>query len=81
MLTHGFLKKTKKTPPREIEKAINALTTIAQEAHVQRLREGRCGVRTGTIYIQSLTDFERCGDHAINIALEANPDKNVIRSI
>ena len=66
---------------RDIEEAIDTLTTIAQEAHVQRLREGRCGVRTGTLYIQSLTDFERCGDHAINIALEANPDKNVIRSI
>ena len=66
---------------RDIEDAINTLTTIAQEAHVQRLREGRCGVRTGTIYIQSLTDFERCGDHAFNIALEANLDETVLKAI
>ncbi|MCQ4794402.1 Na/Pi cotransporter family protein [Anaerofustis stercorihominis] len=64
-----------------IEEEIDKLTLKAQENHVLRLREGRCGVSTGMLYIQSLTDFERVGDHAYNIACAARQDSEVLRTI
>ena len=43
--------------------------------HVQRLMDGGCDPLAGVIFADIVTDLERCGDHAINIAysLKARP--------
>lgn len=43
--------------------------------HVQRLMAGGCDPLAGVVFADIVTDLERCGDHAINIAysLKARP--------
>ena len=36
--------------------------------HIQRLMDGGCDPLAGVIFADIVTDLERCGDHAINIA-------------
>lgn len=35
---------------------------------MQRLKKGKCKPQSGTVFSEILTDFERMGDHALNIA-------------
>lgn len=39
-----------------------------QNAHLQRLNEEHCETRAGMMFVNTLIDFERVGDHAKNIA-------------
>lgn len=36
--------------------------------HMQRLKKGKCKPQSGIVFSEILTDFERMGDHALNIA-------------
>ncbi len=56
-------------------KQIETLETISdnlkekyQDAHLQRLNEEHCETRAGMMFVNTLIDFERVGDHAKNIA-------------
>ena len=56
-------------------KNIETLETISdnlkdkyQDAHLQRLNEEHCETRAGMMFVNTLIDFERVGDHAKNIA-------------
>lgn len=35
---------------------------------MERLRKGTCNVESSIIYSEMLTDYERIGDHILNIA-------------
>ena len=37
---------------------------------MQRLKKGKCNPQSGIVFSEILTDFERMGDHALNIAQE-----------
>ncbi|NCC97598.1 MAG: hypothetical protein EOM02_13615, partial [Synergistales bacterium] len=37
--------------------------------HIQRLNEGTCTPSAGVVFIDILSNFERIGDHAHNLAL------------
>jgi phosphate:Na+ symporter len=52
----------------EIENRINKLRKEMRKEHVRRLKDGKCEVDSGLIFIDMLTSFEKIGDHAYNIA-------------
>ena len=37
---------------------------------MQRLKKGKCKPQSGIVFSEILTDFERMGDHVLNIAQE-----------
>lgn len=39
-----------------------------EQAHIDRLNSHECTTRAGMLFINTITDFERVADHAINIA-------------
>ncbi len=39
-----------------------------RRAHIDRLNEGVCSGEAGAIYLDVLSNLERIGDHAVNIA-------------
>ena len=39
-----------------------------RENQVNRIREGQCSPQAGILFSEMLTDFERIGDHTLNIA-------------
>ena len=56
-------------------KQIETLETVSdnlkeryQDAHLHRLNEEHCETRAGMMFVNTLIDFERVGDHAKNIA-------------
>lgn len=59
----------------EEAKRIETLETISdnlkvkyQDAHLMRLNEEHCETRAGMMFVNTLIDFERVGDHSKNIA-------------
>ena len=67
-------------------KQIETLETVSdnlkeryQDAHLHRLNEEHCETRAGMMFVNTLIDFERVGDHAKNIAFAVGkkPDKRV----
>jgi phosphate:Na+ symporter len=52
----------------ELEDSIDTKRKVMRSGHIARLREGKCEVEQGLIFIDILTSFEKIGDHAFNIA-------------
>ena len=52
----------------ETEEAIDQLTEALRTHHVDRLKSRKCSAKNGMIYLDMLTNLERIGDHAENIA-------------
>lgn len=50
------------------EQKIDDLTKEYREKHLQRMRKGDCSEEACILYSELLTDFERIGDHVLNIA-------------
>ena len=43
------------------------MTEDFRERQLQRMRQGLCSEEACVLYAELLTDFERVGDHALNI--------------
>lgn len=53
----------------EREGEIDLLEKNMRKAHIKRLNEQRCSAASGVIYLDVISNLERIGDHASNIAL------------
>ncbi|MBQ6844522.1 MAG: Na/Pi cotransporter family protein [Agathobacter sp.] len=51
-----------------MEQQIDDMTNNYREKHLERMRSGRCTEEACVLYSELLTDFERIGDHVLNIA-------------
>lgn len=54
----------------QMEQNMDDMTRDYREQHMERMRLGECTEEACIIYSEMLTDFERIGDHALNIAQE-----------
>ena len=52
----------------ELESRVDDFEQILINNHVERLMKSKCDPLGGVIFSDLVTDFERCSDHAINIA-------------
>ncbi len=52
----------------EIEQQIDDMTRTYRDTHLERMRKGECSDEACILYSELLTDFERIGDHTLNIA-------------
>ena len=55
----------------DIEQEIDDTTEALRQHHVDRLKQHKCSAKNGMIYLDLLTNLERIGDHAENIAASA----------
>ncbi len=51
-----------------MEQQIDDMTKNYREHHLNRMRKGHCSEEACVLYSELLTDFERIGDHVLNIA-------------
>ena len=51
-----------------MEQQIDDMTVRFRESHLERMRQGQCSAEACILYSEMLTDFERIGDHVLNIA-------------
>ena len=59
------------------EQEIDDITEALREHHVDRLKQHKCSAKNGMIYLDILTNLERIGDHAENIASSVDKNQNV----
>lgn len=52
----------------DVEEEIDNLTEALREHHVERVKNKKCSAKNGMLYLDILTNLERIGDHAENIA-------------
>nr|MBK5236970.1 Na/Pi cotransporter family protein [Clostridium sp.] len=52
----------------EIEDRIDSLEKELRASHIRRLNKGVCTATVGAVFLDVISNFERIGDHAINIA-------------
>nr|WP_321501065.1 Na/Pi cotransporter family protein [uncultured Dethiosulfovibrio sp.] len=52
-----------------LEEQVDDMEQILRKNHIQRLNEGTCTPSAGVVFIDILSNFERIGDHAHNLAL------------
>lgn len=55
----------------ELEEHIDDLADLYQNTHIVRLNNMECSTEAGMLFVNTITDFERVGDHAINIAFSS----------
>ena len=53
-----------------LEQRIDDMTNDYRRNHLERMRNGECSDEACILYSELLTDFERIGDHVLNIAQE-----------
>ena len=63
----------------DTEQQIDDMTEALRQHHVDRLKQHKCSAKNGMIYLDILTNLERIGDHAENIA--ASVDKPLMHAI
>ena len=51
-----------------MEQQMDDMTKRYREHHLERMRSGKCTEEACVLYSELLTDFERIGDHVLNIA-------------
>lgn len=51
-----------------LEQTIDDMTVRYREQHLERMHRGECSEEACVLYSELLTDFERIGDHVLNIA-------------
>lgn len=51
-----------------IEQKIDDITKQFRQSQIDRMRQGNCNVESSILYSEMLTDYERIGDHMLNIA-------------
>ena len=61
----------------QVEQKIDDLTDVYREHQLERLKAGICPGDACVIYSEMLTDFERLGDHMLNIA-EAAAETGIV---
>lgn len=54
----------------QLEQSMDDMTLQYRENKMERMRLGKCNEEACIVYSEMLTDFERIGDHALNIAQE-----------
>ena len=50
------------------EENIDRLEELLRDKHIQRLSQNKCTAHSGAVFLDAISNFERIGDHSINIA-------------
>ena len=61
----------------QVEEEIDQETEALRAHHVERLKNKKCSARNGMLYLDMLTNLERIGDHAENIATSVDKETPV----
>jgi phosphate:Na+ symporter len=52
----------------EKEEEIDRMERSLRKKHILRLSEGQCSAQAGIVFVDIISNLERIGDHAVNIA-------------
>ena len=52
----------------KVEEHIDMLEDVLRDKHIERLNANTCSAHGGAIFLDAISNFERIGDHSVNIA-------------
>ncbi len=52
----------------ELEEMVDKQTEILEGKHIERVKGGKCAAQIGSVYLQTVSNLERVGDHITNVA-------------
>ena len=52
----------------EVEEKIDEMSLELEHRHIERLKKGICTAQVGSIFLQTVSNLERVGDHMTNVA-------------
>ena len=52
----------------ELEERIDKYAVELEDKHLDRLKRGVCSPQVGSVYLQTVSNLERVGDHITNVA-------------
>jgi len=52
----------------ELEEEIDVLSAELETRHIDRVKEGLCSAQVGSIFLQTVSNLERVGDHITNVS-------------
>src|SRR5699024_2073941 len=61
----------------EMEKEIDRLERDNRKRHIIRMNKGLCDGASGIVFVDILSNLERIGDHAVNIAEEVHGEYEI----
>ncbi len=60
-----------------VEEEIDEMEKVYRKNHIYRLNNNKCNIESGIVFLELISNMERIGDHASNIAkyvIDANPN-------
>ena len=60
-----------------LEASVDDMQRNFEQNHIDRLNRHICNTKAGMLFINTVTDFERVGDHAMNIAWHVSNKPNL----
>jgi len=64
-----------------IEESIDLTTNEFSNHQLKRLSNKECTIQNSVIFTKTLTDYERIGDHGLNIAVSFDKIKNILSTL
>ena len=52
----------------EIEDSIDRISVELEHRHIERVKAGSCNAQLGSVFLQTVSNLERVGDHITNVA-------------
>ncbi|MBE5749764.1 MAG: Na/Pi cotransporter family protein [Clostridiales bacterium] len=52
----------------EIEESIDDISVELEHRHIERVKAGSCNAQLGSVFLQTVSNLERVGDHITNVA-------------
>jgi len=52
----------------EIEEQVDDLSAELEKRHIERVKNGTCSAQLGSVFLQTVSNLERVGDHVTNVA-------------
>src|SRR5699024_1920042 len=60
------------------EDEIDKMERMYRKKHIIRVNEGQCSASAGIVFVDIISNLERIGDHAVNIAEEVLGDYKIV---
>ena len=67
-----------KSNAKDMENEIDELRAAMRDSHIARLRDGKCSLGSGLIFVNLLNNFEKIGDYCYNVATALSGKRKTI---
>ena len=64
-----------------LEQKVDEYAAMLESKHIERVKKGECQAQIGSIYLQTISNLERVGDHITNLAFSLTHYRHVEKKI